>query len=156
MSRWYSNKDIVPTPEAMQKTIIFYQKRGIFIIKLGCTFPNLANICLHKSTSAKFYPFTESDTDLPEKIRKDMVSGPPIVFTRMAVDAETYIPQSSNICKSIAGSYENQLFPYSLRQPMPTGFYQRCDFDDDLQRFKKQQNKTRSFRNIVIMSFVKE
>ena len=33
------------------------------MLKLGCTLPNLANICLHKSTDAKFYPYTEEDKD---------------------------------------------------------------------------------------------
>ena len=34
------------------------------MLKLGCTLPNLANVCLHKSTDAKLYPFTEGDKDL--------------------------------------------------------------------------------------------
>ena len=75
------NKHVVATLEAMQKMIEFYHNRGIDMLKLGCTPPNLANICFHKSTDSKFYPFTESDKDLLEKIR-DMVGGPPIVFTR--------------------------------------------------------------------------
>ena len=37
------------------------------MLKLACTLPNLANICLHKSTNYKFYPFCESDKDLCEK-----------------------------------------------------------------------------------------
>ena len=40
------------------------------MLKLGCTLPNLANICLHKSTDPKFYPFTEGDKYLLEKIEK--------------------------------------------------------------------------------------
>ena len=51
--RWY-NKDVVPTLEAMQKLLAFYHKKRIDRLKLGCTLPSLANICLHKSTSAKF------------------------------------------------------------------------------------------------------
>ena len=43
------------------------------MLKWGCTLPNLVNICLHKSTDSKFYPFTESDKDLLEKVREDMV-----------------------------------------------------------------------------------
>ena len=66
--RWYNNKDVVPTLEAMQKVVAFYHKKGIDMLKLGCTHPNLANLCLHKSTSAKFYPFTETDKDLLQKI----------------------------------------------------------------------------------------
>ena len=66
--KWYNNKDVVPTLEAMQKMIEFYHNKGIDMLKLGCTLPNLANICLHKSTASKFYPLTESDKDLLEKI----------------------------------------------------------------------------------------
>ena len=61
--RWCNNKD-VPTLEAMQKMIAFYNDKYIDMLKLGCTLPNLANICLHKSTDAKFYPVTEQYKDL--------------------------------------------------------------------------------------------
>ena len=54
--RWYNNEDVVPTLEAMQKMIVFYHDKNIDMLKLGCTLPNLANICLHKSTDAEFYP----------------------------------------------------------------------------------------------------
>ena len=57
--RWYNKKDIVATLEAMQKMIAFYHDKVIDMSKLGCTSPNVANVCLHKSTDAKFYPFTE-------------------------------------------------------------------------------------------------
>ena len=53
--------------------IEFYHDKGIYMLKLGCTLPNLANICPHKSTDYKFYPFFFSDSDLLEKIREDMV-----------------------------------------------------------------------------------
>ena len=109
--QWYNNKDVVPTLEAMQKMIQFYHNKGIDMLKLGCTLPNLANICLHKSTNYKFYPFCESDKDLCEKIREDMTGGPSIVFTRKAVVDETFIRDSSNICKSIVGINASQLYP---------------------------------------------
>ena len=50
----YNNKYVVPTLEAMQKMIAFYHDKDIDMLKLGCTLPNLANICLHKSTDANF------------------------------------------------------------------------------------------------------
>ena len=93
---WYNNKDVFPTLEAMQKMLVFYHKKGFDMLKLGCTLPNLANICLHKSTSANFYPFTETDKDLLQKIREDVVGGPSIVFTRKAVVDETFIRDSEN------------------------------------------------------------
>ena len=59
--RWYNSKDVGPTLEAMQKMIAFYYDKDIHMLKLGCTLPNLANICLHKSTDAKIYPLTEGE-----------------------------------------------------------------------------------------------
>ena len=100
---WYDNKDVVPTLEAMQKMIDFYHNKRIDILKLGCTFPNLANACLLKSTNAKFHPFTESDKDLLEKLREDMVAGPSIVFTIEAVVDETFVRDSTNWCKTLVG-----------------------------------------------------
>ena len=66
---WYNNKYVMPTLKAMQKMIDFYHDKGIDMLKLGCTLPNLANNCLNKYTHAKFYPFTEGDKDLLEKFR---------------------------------------------------------------------------------------
>ena len=148
--RWYNNKDVVPTLEAMQKMIAFYHNKGIDMLKLGCTLPNLANICLHKSTNAKFYPFTENDKDLLEKIRDDMVGGPSIVFTRKAVVNETLIRDSTNVCKSIVGIDASQLYPFSMCQEMPTGLYTRWDLDAESGRFRPRQIKTRSFENMVM------
>ena len=123
------------------------------MLKLGCTLPNLAYICLHKSTDAKFYSFTEGDKDLLEKIREDVVSCPSIVFTRKAIVDETFIRKSTNICKSIVGIDASQLYPYSMCQPMPTGHYTRWDFDSETSRFTPRQNKTRSFENMVMSYF---
>ena len=83
--------------------LVFYHKKGIDLFKLGCTLPILANICLQKSTSAKFYPFTETDKDLLQKIREDMVGGASIVFTRKDMVDETFIRNSGNFCKAIVG-----------------------------------------------------
>ena len=102
-SRWYNNKDVVPTLEAMHKMIEFYHIKAIVMLKLGFTLPNLANICLHKSTDSKFYPFTEEDKVFLEKIREDMVGGPSIVCTRKAITDETFVRESTNLCKSIVG-----------------------------------------------------
>ena len=81
----------------MQKMIAFYHDKDIDILMLGCTLPNLANICLHNTTDAKFHPFTEADENLLEKNREDVVGGPSIVFTRKAVVDETFIRKSTNV-----------------------------------------------------------
>ena len=151
--KWYNNKDVVLTIEAMQKLIEVYHNKGLGMLKLGCTLPTLANICLHKSTDSKFYPFTESDKDLIEQIREDMVGGPSIVFTHKAVVDETFIHKSSNLCRSIVGIEASQLYPYSMCQPMPTRLYTRWEYDSETKIFKARQNKSRSFENMVLSYF---
>ena len=151
--KWYYNKDVVPTLEAMQKVIEFYQNKGIDMLKFGCTLPNLAITCLLKSTDSKFCPLTESDKDLLAKRREDMVGGPSIVFTRKAVVDETFIRKSSNLCKSIVSIDASQLFPYSMCQPMPTGLYTPWEYNSETRRFKAHQNKSRSFKNMVLSYF---
>ena len=89
--------------EIMQKMVDFYHNKGIDMLKLGCILPNFANICLQKSITAKFYPFTESGKNLLEKIREDMHDGPSIIFTRKIVVDETFIRDLTNWCKSIFG-----------------------------------------------------
>ena len=154
--RWYNNKDVLPTLEEKQKMVAFYHKKGIDMLKLGSTLPNLANICLRKSTSAKVYPFTETDKDLLQKIPEDMVGGPSIVFTRKTVVDETFIRNSGIICKSIVGIDASPLYPYSMCQPMPTGLYTRWEYDTESKRYKTQQNKTRNFENMVVSSFQRQ
>ena len=140
----------------MQKMLVFYHKSGIDMLKLGCTLPNLATICLHKSTSANFYALTETNRDLFQKIREDMVGGPSIVFTRKAVVDETFIRNSRNICKSIVGIDASQLYPYSMCKPIPTRLYTRWESDTEFIRLKPQQNKSRIFENMVLSYFQKQ
>ena len=144
--RWYNNKDVVPTLQAMKKMMKFYHDQKIDMLKLGCTLPNLANICLHKSTDRKFYPIIEADKDLHEKIRSEMTGGPSIVFTRKAIVDKTFIRRSNNICKTIVGIDASQLYPFSMCQAMPTGLYTRCEFDSDLQSSKLVKTKSGSLR----------
>ena len=99
---WYNNKGVVPTLEAMQKMTEFYHHKEIDMLKLACTSPNMANICLHKSADSKFYPFNESDKDLLVKIRANMVGGSFFVFTRKAVVDETFIRKSLNCASQMS------------------------------------------------------
>ena len=105
---------------------------------------------------AKFYPFAETDEDLLQKIREDMVGDPSIVFTRKAVVDETFIRNSRKNCKSIVGIDASQLYLYSMCQPMPTGLYTRWEYDTESNRFKPHQNKHRTFQNIVMSYYQRQ
>ena len=149
---WYNNEDVVPALAALQKVIAFDDDKGIDMLTLGFILPKLANVCLHKSTDAKFSPFKEGDEDLFEEIRED-VGGPFIVFTRQAVVNETFFGKSTNRCKSLVRIDDSQLNPYSMCQPMLTGLYTHWDVDSETRRFRPRQNKTRSFEIMVTSHF---
>ena len=88
--RWYNRKGFVAILEAMLKMVDFHHNKGIVMHKLEYTLPNLAKLCLHSSTSAKFYPFTESDENLVSKNREDIFLGPLKVFTGQTVFDESH------------------------------------------------------------------
>ena len=98
--------------EAIQNKTAFCHDIVIDVFTLGCSLPNLANLCLHKFTDAKCCPFTEGDKDPLEKIREDVVGGPSTVFTRKEVVDETFIRKFTNLSKSIREIDASQLFPY--------------------------------------------
>ena len=148
--RWYNNKDVVPTLEAMQKMMEFYHNKGIDMLKLECTLPNTANICLHKWTNNKFNPFVGAYRVLHDKIREDMTGGPSIVFTRKAFVDQTYIQNSKNFWKSILGIDAKQFYPFSLFQEMPTGLYTWWEFDSDSRKNKDRQKISRKLENMVM------
>ena len=140
----------------MEKMLAFYYKKGIDMFKVVCTLPKLANIGLDKSTTSNFYPFTEADKDLLQKIGEDMVGGPSIVFTGETVIDETFIRNSENVCKSIVGIDSSQFYPYSVCQPMPTKLYTGCQYDTQPNRLNAQQSKSTNFENMVMYIFRKQ
>ena len=125
-----------PTLEAIHKMLAFYHMKGIDMLRLGCTLPNLASNCLQKSTSAKFYPFTETHKVLLQKIREGMVGGPSVFFTLKAAADETFLQDSGKICKTIVDIDASQLYPYSMCQPMPTEINTRWEYDTESNRFE--------------------
>ena len=85
-----------------------------------------------------------------------MVGGPSIYLPRKAVVDETFIRNSWNICKSFVGIDANQLYPYSVCQPMPTALYTRWEYDAESNRSKPQQSKSRNFENMLMSFFQRQ
>ena len=82
-----------------------------------------------------------------------MVGGPSIVLTRKAVVDKFFIHKSTILCHSIVSIDANQLYPYSMCQPMPTGLYTKWNYDTESQKFMPRQNKRRYFENMVFSYF---
>ena len=91
----YKNKVVLPTLGVPQKMFEFYLNKSFYTLNLEVHYLNMANICLHRATSAKFHPFTETNKDLLSKVREVMVGRSSIVFTRKTVVDKTHICKSS-------------------------------------------------------------
>ena len=78
---WYNNKDVVPTREVLQKMTQFYHQKGIDMLKVGFSWPNLANRILHLSTSVKSFPFNQEDKSFDDFIPK-LLTGSPSIFSQ--------------------------------------------------------------------------
>ena len=63
-----------------KKRLHFTNNKDNNMLRLGCTLPNMANICLYKSTDAISYPFPDGYKNLLEKIREDDAGDPSNVF----------------------------------------------------------------------------
>ena len=141
------------TLETWQKNVKFHHYKGIDVLKLGCNLPNPTKLCLHCSTCAIFYPFTDNAKALQTKDREDKIGRPSLVFTRKVFVDETHIHKSINVCKSTIGIDASQTYPCSLCQAMPTRQHTKYEFDADLQRLKPRQTKFRRFENMVLLYF---
>ena len=127
--RWYNNKDVFPTLEAIQIKIAFYHDENTDMLKLGCTLPNLANIYLHKLTDASFYSSAEAYKDLLETNADVVVCSSFIIFGRKSVVDEIFVGKLTNICKPNTESDASHPYTYSMGQLMPTSLYTRWDLD---------------------------
>ena len=136
----------------MQKMVDFYHIMEIDMLKLGCTLQKLANICHHKSTTAKFYSFTVSGKDLLEKLCEDMFVGPSFVLTKSCHGWEIFRGFDRLVqIHCLKGS--SQLYLFSMCQAMPTGLYTKWELELESGKLKLRLNKTRSFEITVISYF---
>ena len=157
-SRLFDSKDHVPNFKAIQKVISFYhRKKNTEMYEVGCTIPNLDSIYLHNSkvfsmqaTDADFNPSTQGDKDFPQKSQKNLTGGLFTVFTHKANIDRGFSRKSPIVCQPIVGIDVSQLYPFSICQPMPTGFYMRWDLDTDTSGFTPRQKYFRSIENLVV------
>ena len=136
LSRWCKNNDVARALEALQKVVAFRHERCINKLKLGCTKPNLAHICLQSFTSAKLNTIKGNEETMLSKSRKGMVQCRTIVFTGKTLVRGTHNRKSTNICKSIVRVDSRQIYLKSMCQTMPSEFYAKREFVAILQRFK--------------------
>ena len=123
----YNNRDVIPFLQAIDKQFAFYQQHNIDMFKDGISVPGLTLLYLFKDLPSKTYftVFNETNSDLHQLVKNNIVGGPAIIFHRYHEKDITKI-RGEETCRSIVGYDANALYLWALMQDMPTGWYMRC------------------------------
>ncbi len=130
---YYNNLDVGPFVLAVEKMKSFYCDLGVDPFKNAISVPGIARQLLFrtaKENNAYFALFGSQDKDLYYTLRKNIVGGPSIIFTRHHEVGQTLI-RGEKVCQSIVGYDANALYLWALSQPMPTGIYVRRMVEDN-------------------------
>ena len=123
---WYNNRDVVPFLEAIDKQFAFYQQQNIDMFKDGISVPGLTLLYLFNDLPPNtfFTVFNQTNSDLHQLVKDNIVGGPAIIFHRYHEKDITKI-RDGELCRSIVGYDANALYLWALMQDMPTGWYTR-------------------------------
>ena len=123
---YYNNLDTGPFCKALKNFLEIYSSQEIDIFKDFFTLPGVARRMLFNSSKSKFSLINSDNADLYYTLRKNIVGGPSIIFSRYHEKNITNIKGiEGNKCKAIVGYDCNGLYSYAIKQEMPTGVYVR-------------------------------
>ena len=124
---WYNNRDVAPFLEAIDKQAAFYHDQHIDIFKDGISVPGLTLLYLFNGLSpdTHFVTFNQTNSDLHQLVRDNIVGGPAIIFHRCHEKDVTTIRGGEELCRAIVGYDANALYLWAIMQDMPTGWYTR-------------------------------
>lgn len=123
--RYYNNLDVLPGLEALEKMKAFYSEKGIDILKDAVSVPGVSLHYLLKGAIKNGAELYAPSEEAYEMLKKAIVGGPSIVFTRYHEAGITKIRshqiEKANICKKILGYDANALYLSTMQKDMPCG-----------------------------------
>ena len=124
---WYNNRDVEPFLEAIDKQAAFYHDQHIDIFKDGISVPGLTLLYLFNGLppDTNFVTFNQTNSDLHQLVKDNIVGGPAIIFHRYHEKDLTKIRGGEELCRAIVGYDANALYLWAIMQDMPTGWYTR-------------------------------
>ena len=123
---YYTNLDTAPFCIALKNFIEMYSSEKIDIFKDFVTLPGVARKMLSNSSKRNFSLINSDNADLYNTLRKNIVGGPSIIFSRYHEKNVMNIKGiEGNKYKAIVGCDCNGLYSYAIKQEMPTGVFIR-------------------------------
>ena len=101
---YYNNLDTAPFAIALQNFVVVYKNEGIDIFKDYITLPGVARRRLYQSSKSYFSLIIQNNRDLYYVIKKNIVGGPSIIFSRYHEKGVTNVTNiSGNTCQAVVG-----------------------------------------------------
>ena len=126
---YYNNLDVEPFVAAVENMQLFYFERNIDIFKIAISVPGVARRWLYdsaKRAGSSFSLIHRDDEDLYYVIKKNIVGGPSVIFTRDAEVGRTFIKNKKDKpCRNLIGFDSNALYLHCIGMPQPCGGYVR-------------------------------
>ena len=124
---WYNNLDVKPFVEAVKKFQQFYFQKGVDVFKTAISVPGIARQLLFKTArkhKVNFALFDDHNKDLYQTIKRNIIGGPSIIFTRHHCAGKTKI-RGQKSCQAILGFDANALYLQAIGEPMAVGPFVR-------------------------------
>ena len=131
--KFYNNLDVGPFVTAVERFQTFYFNKGIGVFKSAISVPGIARHLLFKTAKkqkADFALCDQNNSDLYKTIKRNIVGGPSIIFTRHQCVGKTLI-RGQKLCGSILGFDANALYLQAIGQAMPIGPFVRRLAEND-------------------------
>ena len=142
---YYNSMDTGPFVTAVQKLQALYFSLGVDIFKCSIGLPSASRKMLFKYAREQDINFAlcdKANKDLYLMMRKHLVAGPALIFTRFMQVGETPLHPEGKISKSIEGYDFNSLYLSLFREKMPTGdFVRRFREDHFIPHYKTTYSK---------------
>ena len=121
----YMELDTVPFLEAVNNHCKVFEQMNIDMFKVAVSSPGLSQYMLFRMMDKKifFSLVNKRYSYIHDLMKLHIVGGPSLIYTRLAVKDQTFIPNSTKLCKKIIGYDCNSLYLWALTKNfMPTGF----------------------------------
>ena len=123
--KYYNCLNVQPLHDDVKNLILFYKHEKIDLLKEILTLSGAANKIFHKFNRCEaIFRFGERHKPFYNLVRKQILGGPSLVFSRYEKVNESSIGENqNNIVKSKVGYDGNTLCLYAIGGNIPTGLY---------------------------------
>ena len=118
--RYYNNLDVGPGLEALERMKSFYTERGIDILKDAVSLPGVSLHYVLRGAIERGEDLWSPDREAYGILKRAVVGGPSLVFTRYHEAGVTRIREQS-MCQKIVGYDANALYLATMLRAMPCG-----------------------------------